>query len=181
MVSGLVIIMNPPWRVGQRSENDANKNVGHPDLEQRVKETYVRRSKATNKGANYDYYVQAIRWASDRVKDGAIGMVTNSSFLEAVSLGGVKECLKEEFSFISTLDLKGDRRCRGIMMKKQGGNVFGVRTGVAITILIKSRFKPPPAMIFQEHVPDYQTAEEKLRFVRDRIGFAKVRVAWSGC
>ena len=37
-----VVVGNPPWSVGQRDASDETPNVPHPDLEQRVRETYVR-------------------------------------------------------------------------------------------------------------------------------------------
>ena len=182
MVQGLIVIMNPPWRAQQRSANDFLQNVKHPEIEQRVKDTYKKRSKARMISALNDYYVSAMRWASDRVKEGAIGMVTNSGFLDSRSMNGVRKCLVDEFSYVNVLDLKGESRGTGDFVKKQGGNVFGVRVGVAITILLKSRFKPPPTdSITLGEIPDYKTVDEKLKLVIDETQETKFRVAWSGC
>ena len=43
-----VIVGNPPWSAGQRSSADNNPNVEYPELEERVRDTYVERSTATN-------------------------------------------------------------------------------------------------------------------------------------
>ena len=79
-----VIVGNPPYSVGQASQNDNNQNVAYPSLDARIAETYVARSTAVLKNALYDSYVRAIRWASDRIgKSGVVGFVTNAGFVEA--------------------------------------------------------------------------------------------------
>ena len=52
-----VIIGNPPYSSGQKSENDANKNTVHPLLHKKIEETYVKESNTTFKGALYDSYI----------------------------------------------------------------------------------------------------------------------------
>ena len=41
-----VILGNPPWSAGQRSENDANKNLKYEKLDARIEESYVEHSSA---------------------------------------------------------------------------------------------------------------------------------------
>src|SRR5205085_2169699 len=50
----MVVIGNPPYNVGQKSENDNNKNRSYPVIDKRIKETYVKDSKATNRNALSD-------------------------------------------------------------------------------------------------------------------------------
>src|SRR5437868_10008245 len=45
----MVVIGNPPYNVGQKSENDNNKNRKYPVIDTRIKETYVKDSRATLK------------------------------------------------------------------------------------------------------------------------------------
>ena len=54
-----VIVGNPPYSVGQRSANDNAQNQYYAKLEQRIAETYVAGTKATNKNALYDSYIKA--------------------------------------------------------------------------------------------------------------------------
>ncbi|KOR27317.1 hypothetical protein TI04_13545, partial [Achromatium sp. WMS2] len=69
-----VIIGNPPYSAGQNNANDNNQNTAYPALDQRIMDTYVARSSATNKNALYDSYIRAMRWASDRIGErGIIG------------------------------------------------------------------------------------------------------------
>ena len=78
-----VIVGNPPWSAGQRSSTDDNPNVEYPELEARVRETYVEYSTATLRNSLYDTYKMAIRWASDRIeKQGIIAFVTNGSWID---------------------------------------------------------------------------------------------------
>ena len=61
-----VIIGNPPYSVGQTSQNDANQNLKYPTVDARIEETYAARSSAVLQRNLYDSYVRAIRWATDR-------------------------------------------------------------------------------------------------------------------
>ena len=74
-----VIMGNPPWRSGQKDAGDDNPSRDHPELEQRIRETYGRRHKeitGRSPGGNAagNQYVQALRWASDRLHGGGGGV-----------------------------------------------------------------------------------------------------------
>ena len=56
-----VITGNPPWSIGQKSENDDNKNRVYTGLRQRIRDTYARRSSAHSQQSLYDTYIQGIR------------------------------------------------------------------------------------------------------------------------
>src|SRR6266487_4441804 len=79
-----VIIGNPPYNVGQRNENENNKNRKYPVVDKRIAETYVKDSKATLKNQLYDAYVRFFRWATDRLqgRDGIICFVSNNNFID---------------------------------------------------------------------------------------------------
>ena len=53
-----VIIGNPPYNAWQQSENDNNKNRKYRIIDERIKATYAKYSKATNKNALSDMYVK---------------------------------------------------------------------------------------------------------------------------
>ncbi|WP_435367761.1 Eco57I restriction-modification methylase domain-containing protein, partial [Staphylococcus aureus] len=108
------IIGNPPYSVGQDSENDNNQNIKYPILEERIKNTYSKYSKAKLKQALYDSYVQAIRWATDRIgSKGVISFVTNGAFIDNQSFDGFRKCVYEEFNYIYIYNLRGDQRTQG--------------------------------------------------------------------
>ena len=159
-----VIVMNPPYSAGQKEENDKNKNLKYPRLDERIEGTYVRRSGAGLMTKLYDSYFRALRWASDRIgQRGVIAFVSNSSFLDANSTDGVRMSLQEEFSQIFTYNLRGGVRGKvGDIAKREGGNVFPIMTGVAITVLVKDPAHTGTAEIFYAESEDYATRQEKL-------------------
>ncbi len=56
-----VIVGNPPYSSGQKSENDNAKNIGYPKLGRRIGEIYAAQLKASNVNGLYDSYMRAIR------------------------------------------------------------------------------------------------------------------------
>ena len=70
-----VIMGNPPYSAGQKSENDNAANESHPILERRIKETYIKNSSARNKRSLYDSYFKAYRWSSDRIDEKEGGLL----------------------------------------------------------------------------------------------------------
>ena len=166
-----VIVGNPPYSAGQKSENDANKNTVYPKLHKRIEETYVKESNATNKNALYDSYIKAIRWATDEIKDkgGIIGFVHNASLVSERSTAGLRKSLVKEFDSIYCFNLRGNQRTKGELSKKEGGKVFGgsSRTPITITFLIKNpNNKRNIAKIKYLEVEDYLNREEKLDKVK---------------
>ena len=94
-----VIVGNPPYSVGQRSANDNAQNQYYAKLEQRIAETYVAGTKATNKNALYDSYIKAFWWTSDSINDndgGIIGFVSNTGWLDSSAMDGFRNCLEKE-------------------------------------------------------------------------------------
>jgi predicted helicase len=171
-----VIIGNPPYSVGQTSQNDANQNLHYPTLDAAISNTYARRSTATLKNSLYDSYIRAIRWASDRIKDqGVIAFVTNSGFIDGNTADGLRRTLADEFSSIYVYNLRGNSRTAGEHAKREGGNVFNVRVGVAVTVLVKHPGRSGLAVVRYRDVGDYLTREQKL----DIVGLADVaQVDW---
>lgn len=168
-----VIIGNPPYNANQQSENDNNKNREYPEIDHRIKLTYIKRSEA-QKTKLYDMYVRFIRWASDRIEEnGVVAFVSNSSFLDKASFDGFRAVVAEDFAELWVVDLKGDARSSGEARRRQGGNIFGneIKVGVAIYFLIKKKGNQG-FRIFYDAVGDYLTADDKVAFLdaplRDR-------------
>ena len=173
-----VIVGNPPWSAGQTSSADENPNVDYPEIEKRVAETYVVRSRATLKNSLYDTYKMAIRWASDRIGDqGVVAFVSNGSWIDGNVDSGVRACLAEEFSSIYVVNLRGNQRTQGELSRREGGKIFGQgsRAPVAITILVRN----PGAMhrdcrILYHDIGDYLTREQKLTTLREAGSLAGI-------
>ena len=160
-----VIVGNPPYSVGQDSQNDDNQNEHYEEVDARLTETYVSRTDSTLKGKLYDSYIRAYRWASDRIgQKGVIGFVTNAGWLESSSADGMRKCMTEEFSSIYIYHLKGNARTQGAQRQKEKDNVFGEgsRAPVAIVFLVKNPASTECGKIYFHSVDDYLTREEKL-------------------
>ena len=67
-------------------------------MDKRVRDTYVKDSKATLRNKLSDPYVKAIRWASDRIgEEGVVAFVTNNSFLDAIAFDGDAQTPRRRF------------------------------------------------------------------------------------
>ncbi|WP_226759152.1 DEAD/DEAH box helicase [Arthrobacter sp. SO3] len=160
-----VIVMNPPYSVGQTSANDDNMNQNYPRLDASLAATYVAASTASSTKGLYDSYIRGIRWASDRIKtDGVIAFVSNGSFIDGQSMDGIRKTFAREFSRIFIYNLRGNQRTAGEISRKEGGKIFGsgARTPIAIAILIKNSSHTGPADIQYRDIGDYLTREQKL-------------------
>ena len=164
-----VVIGNPPYNVGQVNENDNNKNRKYPTMDERVRVTYSKDSKATNKNALADPYVKAIRWASDRIgADGVVSFVTNSGFLDGVASDGMRKHLADDFDAIYVLDLGGSVR-KNPKLSGTTHNVFGIQVGVSINFLVKRSGKAESqAEIFYARVDENWRKGQKYRFLDDK-------------
>lgn len=178
-----VIVGNPPYSIGQKSANDNAQNESYPTLESRIENTYVAQSEATLNKSAYDSYIKAFRWASDRLNEkegGVIGFITNSKWIEASGLDGMRKCLEKEFSSIYIFNLRGAIRGRvGDTAKKEGQNIFDIMTGVAITILVKKpKVSNETARIYYHDIGDYLSRKEKLRIIRDMGDISNPQMQW---
>lgn len=161
------IIGNPPYSAGQSSVNDANQNIDYPKLNSKIESTYARHSTANLKKSLYDSYIQAFRWASDRIgSQGIIGFVSNGSFINSQSTDGFRKVLLEEFNYLYIFNLRGDQRTQGEISRKEGGKIFGSgsRTPIAISILVKDGSENHE--IHYHDIGDYLSRDQKLEILR---------------
>ena len=164
-----VVIGNPPYNVGQVNENDNNKNRKYEKMDKRVRETYVKDSKATLKNKLSDPYVKAIRWAADRIgEEGVVAFVTNNSFLEAVAFDGMRKHLATDFDAIYILDLGGNVR-KNPKLSGTTHNVFGIQVGVSINLLVKKNGKEDSQVeMFYTRVDEFWRKEAKYRYLEEK-------------
>ena len=166
-----VIIGNPPYNVGQKSENDNNQNRKYKEIDQRIRDTYAKDSKATNKNSLSDMYVKFFRWASDRLgeRDGIVCLVSNNSFVDQLAFDGMRKHLLKDFQQIDHIDLHGNVR-RNPRISGTSHNVFGIQVGVGITLAVKKKGATP--RLRYHRVPEMWRKGEKLEFV------AKGQIPW---
>jgi predicted helicase len=102
----MVVIGNPPYNVGQKNENDNNKNRRYAAIDKRIHETYAKDSKATLNNQLYDAYVKFFRWSVDRLqgRDGIVCLVSNNSFVDQLAFDGVRKHLLQDFTQIYHLE-----------------------------------------------------------------------------
>ena len=170
-----VIVGNPPYSGGQRSENDNNQNLSYPTLDASIMDTYAKRSLYATKWSLYDSYVRAIRWASNRLagspNGGVIGYVTNGGWLDGNAASGLRDTLTREFHHIYVYNLRGNTRTSGEQARREGGQTFGPgsRATVAITLLVKKPVPVPAGggTISYHDIGDYLSREEKLAAVSE--------------
>ncbi|MDR2459256.1 MAG: DEAD/DEAH box helicase family protein [Deltaproteobacteria bacterium] len=169
----MVILSTLPYFAGQMNEKDNRQNVKYPVLDKRITETYAQKSTADNKNCLYDTYIKAFRWATDRINEnreqgGVIAFITNANWIDNHGMDGMRLYLADEFTSIYVLNLRGDKRNSGEILKKEADNVFGpgARPPVAITLLIKNPNHIGPCKIFYSAVADYMTTMDKLSFVQ---------------
>ena len=175
-----VVFGNPPYSVGQGSQNDDNQNLKYKKLDASIAESYAKHSTATNKNSLYDSYIRAIRWASDRIGDeGVVAFVSNGGYIDGNAMDGLRKCLADDFSSVYCFNLRGNARTSGEQRRKEKSNIFGegTRTPVAILLLVK---KPKAAsdtcQIFYHDIGDYLDRKQKLKIIAD---FATVKkIPW---
>ncbi|MGO1866332.1 MAG: DEAD/DEAH box helicase [Corynebacterium variabile] len=160
-----VIVGNPPYSVGQKSANDLNANLQYPTIDKRISETYAGLSTGANKNSLYDSYYRAFRWATDRITQsgdgGVVAFVTNGGWIDGNSAEGVRLSFQKDFNHVYVYNLRGNSRTSGDVAKREGGNAFNIRVGVAVFVGVVV-----PGMqgctVHYRDVGDYLTAEEKL-------------------
>ncbi len=160
-----VIIGNPPYNANQQNENDNNKNREYPDIDRRIRETYIAESTA-QKTKQYDMYKRFIRWASDRLDDdGIIGFITNRAYLDSRQDDGFRKLASKEFTDIYLLDLGSDVR-RNPKISGTVHNVFGIQTGVAIGFFVREKDRLGDCKVHYAQREDAETAFDKLAYLR---------------
>jgi len=169
-----VIIGNPPYNANQLNENENNKNREYPDIDKRIKQTYIAVSTA-QKTKLYDMYARFFRWASDRLdENGIIAFVSNSSFIDSRTFDGFRKVVEQEFNEIWVIDLKGNARTSGERRRQEGGNVFynQIRVGIAVYFCVKKK-GIKGCKIYYQAVRDYVKADEKRDFLNQRLNERK--------
>lgn len=177
-----VIIGNPPYSAGSKSENDNNQNLSHPKLEKLVYEKYGKNSTSRNVGkATRDTLIQSIYMASELLKDkGVLGFVVNGSFIDSKSADGFRKCVAKEFAHLYVLNLRGNQRTSGEVSRKEGGKIFdsGSRATIAIIFFVKDKSVNNNTIHYYD-IGDYLKREEKLHLLAnfenlDSVPFEKI-------
>ena len=170
------IISNPPYSVGAKKGNHAQKNMKYPILDKDISNDYVEKSQSKSVRGLYDSYIRAFKWASKRIDNqGVIGFVTNASYLDSTSTDGFRKALYSEFNHIYVYNLRGNALLSGESRRKEGDNVFaqGSKTPVAICILVKDNSKQHE--LFYKDIGDYLSRKEKLDKIKEKNSILNIK------
>lgn len=164
-----VIIGNPPYEDGKDDANEETGKTSYPNLEKRVRDTYISRNEGKKNLDRHSYnsFFLAFRWASDRIIEnpngGIIGFISNGAWID--NNPGFRQTLEYEFSKIYVLNLRGKQTTRGEESRQEGGKIFesGSRSQISITFLIRrpDHKDGDKAEIFYHDIGDYLTTKQK--------------------
>lgn len=127
-----VIVSDPPYDLRQLAENDTTRSRHYPDVEKRLKATYVNGDiTGAARSAPDDAYVKFLRWATDRIgeRDGVVCLFTDNRFTDQDTFDGVRKRLLEDFTRLYHVDLRGSTTQA----------MRGVEREVGITLAIRSK------------------------------------------
>ena len=135
-----VIVGNPPYNV-------KSKNSGA--IDGLVKDAY---SPEDEKKMNWDDYVKFIRFAHhkmEKIDRGIIGIITNNSYLNAVTLRQMRNRLMRDFNTIYILNLHGNSLIgEQAPDGRQDANVFDIRVGTCIAFFVKTEVKSKGCKVY---------------------------------
>lgn len=165
-----VVIGNPPYDREQRAVGAEGRRkggvvrygiAGTPALLDDVIEPMRVAGLGKHVKNLYNDYVYFWRWATWQATElppgpGVVAFITASSYLDGVSMGGVRALLRKAFDELWIVDLGGEGR--GVHIEE---NVFDIRTPVAVAFGLRHSCKPSDDCIVRYHRVE-GTREEKF-------------------
>jgi predicted helicase len=102
---------------------------------------------------NEDDYMKFMRfgqWRINRTGQGILALITNRSYLDAITRRRMRQSLMETFNHIYILDLHGDSNIKEVASDgSPDENVFDIQQGVAIGIFVKKLKSKAPSKVYQ--------------------------------
>ncbi len=134
----LVITGNPPY-----SKKSKNNDPWIVNLVDAYKYVDGKRSKERQNWYRDDY-IKFIRFAQDKMDkadEGIVGIITNHSFLNNVTMPGMRQSLLKSFDQIYVVNLNGSAKTESKLPEgfNKDENVFDIEQGVAMSFLIKRK------------------------------------------
>ena len=144
-----IVIGNPPYDREQRAAGSAGRRKGGvvrygAESFSPLLNAVTKPMKEAGLGRHlknvYNDYVYFWRWAVWQATElpegpGVVAFITASSYLDGVSMGGVRELLRAAFDELWIVDLGGDGR--GVRSVKDE-NIFDIQTPVAIAVGVRT-------------------------------------------
>lgn len=136
----LVITGNPPYNALSINKYDieAYKYCGIDEKKANAKKPINERKHRLN-----DDYIKFIRFAQNKIdsqESGLVALITNNSFLDALTMKGMRWSLLNSFDKIYLLNLHGDSNKHEVCPDgSKDENVFDIMQGVGISIFVKTK------------------------------------------
>ena len=147
----MVVLGNPPY-----SGHSANKGEWINTL---VRDYYIVDGKPLGERNTkwlQDDYVKFIRfgqWRIEQTGEGVLAFITNHGYLDNPTFRGMRKSLLRTFTEIHILDIHGSTNKSEVSPDgSKDENVFDIRTGVAISILIKCNECTQDADVFHHEI-----------------------------
>jgi type I restriction-modification system DNA methylase subunit len=159
-----VIIGNPPYSGLSANLSENVKRIVDPyryiDGEKIVEKSALQFEKNIQ-----DDYVKFFAFSQavlNKIDKAILALVTNHSFLDSLTLRGLRNCLLKQFSSLYLIDLQGSVK-RKFAQINNDENVFDIQQGVAISLFIKDSEENEFEKIKRADV--FGTREEKYRLL----------------
>ncbi len=125
---------NPPYSVSSSNKTDFIENL---------METYKTavRSERNIQPLSDDYikFIRFAHWKMEKVKKGAVGIITNNSYIDGLIHRGMREELAKTFDEIYILNLHGNsNKSEKCLDGSKDENVFDIKQGVSIAFFVKT-------------------------------------------
>ena len=182
-----VVIGNPPYDREQKALGDAGKRKGGvvrfetPGVEgSPLLKAVTKPMRDARLGAHlknvYNDYVYFWRWAAWQATElppgpGVVAFITASSYLDGISMGGVRNLLRQGFDELWIVDLGGEGR--GALTEE---NVFDIQTPVAIAIGVRTGADSTGVCVVRYLRVNGDRADKFARLRRMKLGSRSERV-----
>jgi predicted helicase len=147
----LIILGNPPYNISSQNTNSW--------ITGKIQD-YKKGLKEKNMKILSDDYVKFIRFAQLKIErngSGILSFITNNKYLDGQMFSIMRKSLRKTFDQIYIVNFHGDMR------KKEGGNPFDIRVGVAIAFMVRiNNSENKNATIHYMDVPQ-STRESKFK------------------
>jgi len=158
----LVVLGNPPY-----SGHSLNKGAWITEQIESFKMVDGKPLGEKNPKWLQDDYVKFIRfaqWKIDQIGEGAVGLITNHSYLDNPTFRGMRQSLMNSFDEICILNLHGNSlRKEKAPDGSKDENVFDIKQGVAIGLFIRRKGKAQKVV---RHAELWGLRERKYEWLR---------------
>lgn len=165
----LVILGNPPYSGSSANHSEWTEHLLKDDMDGAQSYYTIDGKPLGEKNPKWlqDDYVKFLRfaqWKVEKAGEGVVGMITNHGYLDNPTFRGMRQSLMKTFNEIYVLNLHGSS------LKKEktpegnkDENVFDIKPGVAILILIKNKSKSECSVFKADQ---YGTREAKYEWLK---------------